>query len=71
MSVCCSTLRADWRAFGVVLSELGPTSGKEITNGRFSTYEIDFLDDNFAGCTDCFSDVGAADKWYKGTNAYS
>ena len=28
-------------------------------------YEIDFLDANFAGCADCFSDVHAADKWYK------
>jgi hypothetical protein len=40
--------------------------GKEMTNGRFNTYEIDFLDANFAGCADCFSDVNAADKWYDG-----
>ena len=35
-----------------------------MTNGRFNTYEIDFLDANFAGCADCFTDVGAADRWY-------
>ena len=40
--------------------------GKTMTNGRFSTYEIDFLDANFAGCADCFLDVDAADLWYVG-----
>lgn len=40
--------------------------GKEMTNGRFNTYEIDFLDANFGGCADCFKDVGAADRWYVG-----
>jgi hypothetical protein len=42
--------------------------GKTMTNGRFNTYEIDFLDANFAGCADCFLDVNAADKWYRGMN---
>ena len=36
--------------------------GKEMTNGRFNTFEVDFLDINFAGCADCFADVGAADR---------
>lgn len=40
--------------------------GLEITNGRFSTYEIDFLDQNFKGCSDCFADTTAADRWYRG-----
>lgn len=40
--------------------------GKSMTNGRFNTYEIDFLDANFAGCADCFLDVNAADLWYNG-----
>jgi hypothetical protein len=40
--------------------------GKKMTNGRFNTYEIDFLDANFAGCADCFLDVNAADLWYYG-----
>lgn len=40
--------------------------GKSMTKGRFSTYEIDFLDANFKGCADCFLDVNAADKWYSG-----
>jgi hypothetical protein len=40
--------------------------GLQMTNGRFSTYEIDFLDANFEGCAACFEDVGAADRWYKG-----
>ena len=42
--------------------------GKRMTNGRFNTYEIDFLDANFQGCADCFSDVYSAAKWYKGMN---
>jgi len=40
--------------------------GKKMTNGRFNTYEIDFLDSNFQGCADCFLDVDASDRWYKG-----
>ena len=40
--------------------------GKEMTNGRFNTFEVDFLDINFKGCADCFEDVGAADRWYHG-----
>lgn len=40
--------------------------GLNMTNGRFSTYEIDFLDSNFKGCASCFEDVDAADRWYKG-----
>ena len=40
--------------------------GKQQTNGRFNTYEVDFMADNFRGCTDCFSDVGAADRFYVG-----
>jgi hypothetical protein len=40
--------------------------GKSMTNGRFGTYEIDFLDANFQGCADCFLDVNAADLWYYG-----
>eukprot|EP00750_Incisomonas_marina_P023958 INCI5072.2.p1 GENE.INCI5072.2~~INCI5072.2.p1 ORF type:complete len:814 (-),score=111.60 INCI5072.2:2037-4478(-) len=40
--------------------------GLNITNGRFSTYEIDFLDSNFKGCASCFEDVDAADRWYRG-----
>lgn len=40
--------------------------GLKETNGRFNTYEIDFLDANFQGCADCFNDVTAADKWYSG-----
>jgi hypothetical protein len=40
--------------------------GKTITNGRFNTYEIDFLDDNFRGCADCFTTVDSADEWYQG-----
>ena len=40
--------------------------GKSMPNGKFNTYDIDFLDANFQGCKDCFSDVNAADKWYAG-----
>jgi hypothetical protein len=40
--------------------------GKAMTNGKFNTFEIDFLDDNFKGMTAAFADVGAADLWYKG-----
>ena len=40
--------------------------GLKLTNGRFNTYEIDFLHDNFRGCAGCFEDVGAADRWYRG-----
>lgn len=40
--------------------------GHAQTNGRFSTYEIDFLDSNFAGSADMFSSVYAADQWYHG-----
>ena len=37
-----------------------------MTNGKFTTYEIDFLDSNFQGCADCFKDMHAADMWYAG-----
>eukprot|EP00756_Hemistasia_phaeocysticola_P044960 Hpha_TRINITY_DN18735_c0_g1::TRINITY_DN18735_c0_g1_i1::g.47372::m.47372 len=40
--------------------------GLKMTNGRFNTYEIDFLDANFKGCAACFNDVTAADRWYRG-----
>ena len=40
--------------------------GQEQTNHRFVTYEIDFLDLNFAGSADMFSTVYAADQWYHG-----
>jgi len=40
--------------------------GLQITNGRFSTYEVDFLDANFAGCAACMENVEAADLWYAG-----
>lgn len=43
--------------------------GAQQTNGRFKTYEIDFLDDNFAGSSSMFTDVGAADRWYGGMAA--
>ena len=35
-------------------------------NGQFSTYEIDFLDSNFAGSASMFETVFAADAWYDG-----
>jgi len=41
-------------------------NGQDQTNGRFSTYEIDFLDSNFAGSADMFATVDSADKWYHG-----
>lgn len=37
--------------------------GSSMTNGKFNTFEIDFLDMNFKGCADCFADVTAASKW--------
>jgi hypothetical protein len=40
--------------------------GKSMTNNRFNTYEIDFLDSNFQGCVACMDDVGASDRWYAG-----
>ena len=40
--------------------------GKEMTRGRFSTYEIDFLDTNFNGSASMMDDVHAADRWYAG-----
>ena len=40
--------------------------GAKQTNGRFATYEIDFLDSNFAGSASMFDDVDAADRWYQG-----
>ena len=41
-------------------------AGKRMTNGRFSTYEIDFLDFNFQGSAAMTEDVHAADRWYGG-----
>ena len=52
----------DSAAFFADLFDLGLAN----TNGRFNTYEIDFLLSNFAGCDACFEDVYAADKWYAG-----
>ena len=52
----------DSYAFFAALFDLG----KSMTNGAFSTYEVDFLDKNFRGCASCFEDVGAADRWYAG-----
>lgn len=40
--------------------------GAEQTGGRFSTFEIDFLDSNFQGSASMFEDVNAADTWYAG-----
>jgi len=40
--------------------------GLKETNGRMNTYEIDFMDVNFAGCADCFHNVRSADLWYEG-----
>lgn len=40
--------------------------GKRMTNGRFSTYEIDFLDLNFQGSAAMTEDVYAAERWYSG-----
>eukprot|EP00931_Biecheleriopsis_adriatica_P045516 TRINITY_DN26070_c0_g1_i1.p1 TRINITY_DN26070_c0_g1~~TRINITY_DN26070_c0_g1_i1.p1 ORF type:complete len:794 (-),score=129.52 TRINITY_DN26070_c0_g1_i1:49-2430(-) len=40
--------------------------GKDMTNGRFSTFEIDFLDKNFQGSSSMMEDTGAADRWYAG-----
>ena len=40
--------------------------GNRMTNGRFSTYEIDFLLSNFAGSASMTEHVGAADQWYAG-----
>ena len=40
--------------------------GLAMTRGRFSTYEIDFLDRNFEGCADMTADVYAAERWYQG-----
>ena len=37
-----------------------------MTGGRFSTYEIDFLDYNFQGSPAMTEDVYAADRWYSG-----
>lgn len=39
---------------------------KNCGEGRFNTYEIDFLDKNFLGCSPCMESVDAADLYYAG-----
>jgi len=53
---------ADSRPFFNNLFDLGLAQ----TNGRMSTYEIDFLDNNFAGSASMFETVYSADQWYVG-----
>ena len=40
--------------------------GSRETLGRFTVFEIDFLDSNFQGSATMFEDVFAADTWYAG-----
>ena len=40
--------------------------GHEQTNGRFSAFEIDFMDDNFRGSPSMFETVDSAATWYAG-----
>ena len=40
--------------------------GEQLTGGRFTLYEIDFLDANFRGSASMFESVSAASQWYRG-----
>ena len=40
--------------------------GRNITNGRFTAFEIDFLESNFKGSASMFETVHSADEWYGG-----